>query len=227
MPQSPDEPPPHGAMVGGHPDPAPAFSAPAEGLTAAERASAAGWAEARRLRALLLDRQVPQTVVVWELVPEPGEVFFYDVRAEYERYYATDVRYSRAGGFFLGSPAFVVAGLTLNGLVQSQRRRAAEARAQTQWREWADVRLVVSNRRLACFVRGQWLSFPYAAMTAVHPAIEQWALVCEFEGTSPLRLRGVDAPLTAVLTVFGTHGPAGVAGHPGLASLGGPGALQA
>ncbi|GAA0966314.1 hypothetical protein [Frigoribacterium faeni] len=183
-------------------------------------ASEAAWAEARRLRQALLAHQVPQSITVWEVVPQAGEVFFYSVEAEYERFYGQTVSYGGGGRFFFGHPAFVLAGLAVSTLSNASARRAAEAQARDQWREHQHIRLVVSNQRLICLAGGQWLSFPYSAMTAVYPEVGDWALVMEFDGiTSPLRLRGVDAPLAAVMTLFGTHGLDAVAQHPSLQLL--------
>lgn len=163
---------------------------------------------------------MPLTIPVWEVVPEAGEVFFYDVPVDYERYYGQDVSYRPASGFFLGSPAFILAGLAVSGVANASRRNAAEAQARMQWREGEHIRLVVSNHRLLCLVRGQWVSFHYAAMTAIYPEVAQWALVAEFQGIPPLRLRGVDAPIAAVMTVFATHGLPALAEHPSLQALG-------
>ncbi|MFT2815897.1 hypothetical protein [Leifsonia sp. A12D58] len=185
------------------------------------RQSELGWNAAGALRASLLRREVPPTVQMWDVVPEPGEVFFFDVPVEYERYYGQDVAYNSGGGFFIGPPAFVVAGLAVNSMANAARRRNAEAAARSQWREWQQVRLLVTNHRLICLANGQWMSFHYSAMTAVYPEVREWALVCEFGVMSPpLRIRGTNAPIAAVMTVFGTRGLEAVAQHPSLQSLG-------
>jgi hypothetical protein len=183
-------------------------------------ASEAAWREARRLRRSLLEHRVPPTIAVWEVVPQPGEVFFSDVTVEYERYYGQAVAPGGGPRFFFGTPAVMLAGLAVSTMSSASARRSAEAQARDRWREHQHVRLVVSNQRLICLAGGQWLSFPYSAMTAVHPEVAEWALVCEFDGlTAPLRLRGVEAPIAAVMTLFGTHGLDGVANHPGLRRL--------
>jgi hypothetical protein len=183
-------------------------------------ASEAAWREARRLRRSLLEHRVPPTIAVWEVVPQPGEVFFSDAAVEYERYYGQAVAPGGGPRFFFGTPGVMLAGLAVSTLSSASARRSAEAQARDRWREHQHVRLVVSNQRLICLAGGQWLSFPYSAMTAVHPEVADWALVCEFDGlTAPLRLRGVEAPIAAVMTLFGTHGLDGVANHPGLRRL--------
>ncbi|QIS43014.1 hypothetical protein GW571_13170 [Clavibacter capsici] len=182
--------------------------------------SAAGWAEACRLRTSLLRGQAPPGIAVWDVVAEPGEVFLYDVQADYERYYGQDVTYQRSSGFLVGSPAFVVAGMAVAAIGDASRRSAAEAQAAAQWRELQPVRLVISDRRLLCQAGGHWLSFWYAGMTAVYPEVAEWALVCQFPDVEPLRLRGVDAPIAAVITVLGTQGIDALRDHPSLRALG-------
>lgn len=198
-------------------------------FTAVELAQRAGvdeghraWAAARELRRSLTRREVPAAIPVWDVVPEPGEVFFYDVTADYERYYGQDVTYSQRGGLYLGRPSFVLAGLAISGLANASARRSAEAQAAAQWRDHQRVRVLVSNTRLVCQVRGEWLTFSYSAMSAVYPEVSEWTLVCQFQGPAgPLRLRGNGVPLAAVMTVFATRGIDAVAAHPSLAALGG------
>ncbi|AMM19682.1 hypothetical protein AX769_05400 [Frondihabitans sp. PAMC 28766] len=178
------------------------------------------WAEAQRLRGLLLARRVPPVFTSWQLVPEPGEVFFYELGADYERFYGQEVGYRPASGFYFGSPAFILAGLAVSGITNVQRRRDAAAQSATQWRELEAIRFVVTNHRLLCLVGGQWVSFHYGAMTAVYPEVASGALICEFTGVPPLRLQGPDVAIAAVMTVFATHGLQAVAEHPSLQVLG-------
>ncbi|OUD87383.1 hypothetical protein BC477_05260 [Clavibacter michiganensis subsp. michiganensis] len=105
----------------------------------------------------------------------------------------------------------------------ASRRSAAEAQAAERWRELQPVRLVISDRRLLCQVGGRWLAFWYAGMTAVYPEVREWALVCQFPDVEPLRLRGVDAPIAAVITVLGTQGLDALRDHPSLQPLGATG----
>ncbi|ROQ41510.1 hypothetical protein EDF46_0890 [Frondihabitans sp. PhB188] len=179
----------------------------------------AAWSEARRLRAALLDQEVPPTISAWEIVPEAGEVFFYDLKAVHERFYGQDAGYQPTGSFLLGSPAFILAGLVVTGAVNASRQRAAQALAATQWRDREGIRVLVTNHRLLCLVRGQWLSFHYGAMTAVYPEVAERTLVCGFESIPPLRLSGIDAPILAVMTLFMTHGADALAQHPALRPL--------
>ncbi|RKR75596.1 hypothetical protein [Frondihabitans australicus] len=183
-------------------------------------AATGSFAEAQRLRGLLLARRVPPTLTPWAVVPEPGEVFFYRLEVDYERFYGAEVGFKPASGFYFGSPAFILAGMAVAGLTNAKRRADAAAASATQWRELARCEFLVTNRRLLCLVHGQWVSFHYAAMTAVYPEIAEGVLVCEFTGVPPLRLSGPDTAIAAVMTVFATHGLDAVAAHPSLAALG-------
>jgi hypothetical protein len=189
--------------------------APARSDEATRRA----WDGARELRRMLLARQTPATVAVWDVVPYAGESFFCDVPISYARYYGTNASYARTSGFFFGRPTFVLAGLAATAVTNAARRSAAQNAAREQWREHATGRLVVSNERLLVQVGGRWLSFHYAAMTAVYPEPGSWALVCQFEDAEPLLLSGIYAPFAAVMTAFRTHGAQALVEHPGLQPL--------
>jgi hypothetical protein len=184
-------------------------------------ASSQGWAAACRVRALLIARGIPAPITVWEVVPDPGEVMFFDLQADYSRYYGQDVTYSTGGGFFYGHPAFVLTGVAAMAIGNASRRSAAQAQAQTQWRDFQPARVIVTNQRLICWADGRWLTFSYSAMTAVYPEVDHWALVCEFGDVAvPLRITGVNAPLIAVMTILLTHGPDALVAHPSLQTLG-------
>lgn len=196
-------------------------------FTAQERAvidtrdrSTTAWQSAADLRALLLARQLPAQVEVWDVVPGQGEVFFLDTSAEYFRYYGQDVSYTRTSGFYFGRPAFVAAGIAVSAIGNVVNRSVAVAQAQAQWREHQQGRLLVSNQRLVCQVNGgQWLSFPYSSMTAIHPEVETWTFIAQFGTAAPLMLRGIDVPAAAVIATLMTHGPDALAQHPGLQPL--------
>lgn len=178
------------------------------------------WERARELRERLVRREVPEPVQVWDVVANPGEVFFFDLTAEYFRFYGQDVSYSDGSGFYYGRPAFVIAGLGIAAISNSVRRSAARQQAAAQWRERQVARVLVSNQRLVCSVGGRWLSFHFAAVSAVYPEVAQWTLVLQFESAEPLMLRGSDVPSVALLAMLMTHGVNGVRSHPNLRQLG-------
>jgi hypothetical protein len=190
-------------------------------LSRQEDSSTAAWSRAQALRASLTAREIPPAIRVWEVVPNIGEVMFFDLSADYARYYGRDVQYSQSSGFFFGHPAFVIAGLAATGIGNTRRRNAAVTASRATWRELQPARVVVTNQRLVCHAGGQWLSFPYSSMTAVYPEVDRWTLICEFGGTAePLLLAGPDAALIGVMTVLLTHGSDAVAEHPSLQRLG-------
>ncbi|MCS5497365.1 hypothetical protein NY547_08970 [Cnuibacter physcomitrellae] len=178
------------------------------------------WAAASQLRADLIARKVPPQVTVWDLAPYADEVFFVDAPVQYSRYYGTDVTYTQTSGFYYGRPSFVLAGVAASAIGNASRRSAASAQAREQWREHQSVRMLVSNKRIATrLANGQWLSFDFAAMSAVYPEPRDWTLICQFPSTSPLLLTGPAVPAASLLTLLMTHGPHAVAEHPSLEPL--------
>ncbi|MFB7894359.1 hypothetical protein ACFC1I_19310 [Microbacterium sp. NPDC056044] len=177
------------------------------------------WIEAAEFRQQLLRHEVPPSLQQWELVPYPGEVFFHDGPMTYARYSGTDVAYTQSNTLAVGHPAFVLATLAASAIGNAASRSHAAAQAREQWREWQTTRVLVSNQRLAVLASGQWLSFDYGAMTAIYPEVQASTLVCQFTGSVPMMLQGPHAAFATVMTVFATHGEAGLAGHPQLRAL--------
>lgn len=181
--------------------------------------SAMAWRQAQDLQRQIVQRQVPETIRIWDVVPNANEVFFMDVTADYARHYGMHVPYTQTSAFYFGRPSFVLAGLGATAISNAARRNAAANQAAPQWREHQPCRLVVSNQRLLCQVSGQWLGFYYSGMTASYPEVGNWTLIAQFESTSPLMLSGVNVPSAALFTVLATHGVEAVRSHPSLQRL--------
>ncbi|MEN5073092.1 hypothetical protein ABE437_04690 [Isoptericola cucumis] len=177
------------------------------------------WEHAQVLRRQLVQGVVPPTLQTWDIVANPGEVFFLDAPVTYSRYYGQDIAYTQTSGFYYGRPSFVLTGLAFDALSNRARRSAAAAQAAAQWREHQVARLLVSNHRLICHAGGRWLSFYFGGMTAVYPDAAQWALVAQFHDTEPLMLHGRCVPAVSALTLLMTHGKDAVENHPGLQAL--------
>lgn len=178
------------------------------------------WQAARSLAHDLVEGELADTGQVWGVVLEPGERFLSDVQADYARYYSTGVSYTHRSGFFFGPVPFVLLAAGINAASNAAARSAAQRAAQTQWREFQQVRVIVTDRRLLCQrADGQWLSFYYSAATALYPEPAVWSLVMDFPETSPLRLGGWGAPVAAVAAVWSVYGADGLRDHPGLAPL--------
>ena len=177
------------------------------------------WVAAAEMRQQLLRHEVPSSFAQWEVVPYAGEVFFHDGPMTYARYYGQDVAYSQSSSVAVGHPAFVLATFAVSAIGNAASRSRATAQAREQWREWQTTRVLVSNMRLAVLASGHWLSFEYAAMTAIYPEVAANTLVCQFTNAVPMMLQGPHAVFATVMTVFATHGEAGLAGHPQLRVL--------
>ncbi|WP_424711919.1 hypothetical protein [Microbacterium sp. SLBN-111] len=170
------------------------------------------WIRAQRVREGLAAGRMPQAIAPHDPAPQPGEAFFVDTRAVCSRYTAA------VDSSATGTPAFVSAGLIVTGTYRRQRTWL-EAQYVRFWRRPASVRVVASDRRIAVHAGKKWLSFPYAAMTAIHPEVGEATLVCEFAATPPLLLRGAAIPTVALLTVHQTTGADAVRTHPALGVL--------
>jgi hypothetical protein len=186
-----------------------------------EEAYRRAWDHARWFRAALARRELPPEIAAWAVVPRDGERFFLDGPLTYSRYYGTDVAYTTSRTVAFGRPAWVTGALIGSAIGNSISRSRAQAEATTQWREHQRVQVVASNQRIACNVAGRgWLSFDYAAVSAIHPDPERFHIVLEFEGAaSPLSLNGPMAPALATLAVLMTHGPDALHAHPALRAL--------
>jgi len=183
------------------------------------RSASDAWERARAARSALLDHRVPASIQQWDIVPYADEVFFARSQLTYARYYGRDVMYSQSSTVALGNPAFVVGALAVTAISNASARSRAAAEATPQWREWQSSAVYVSNRRLAVHAGGRWLSFDYAAMTAVYPEVAAATLICQFADAEPLLLSGDDAALAAVFTVLQTHGLDALRRHPSLHAL--------
>lgn len=180
------------------------------------------WQHAVQTAAALVRGERPATMAVWDVVPLPGEVFYADVPIGYARYYGTTVHYTQTSGLFVGSPAFVLAGLAGTAVANASARSAAQRQAADQWREHQTVRLVVSDRRLLVQRGGEWIWFHHSGASAVYPDPLRRGLVCQYPDTSPLMLQGDYAPFAAVVVLAATHGAQALREHPAMAPLGAP-----
>jgi len=179
-----------------------------------QAATEQAWEASRYLRWSIANSQNPSPIPVWDIVPHPGEKFFYDLTAAYARFHGVTPILNRSDGFYAGHPIFVAA------VIPSGAQTApATIAALEQWQEPQDARVVVSNARLICFVGGQVQSFPYSDMTAVYPEVEHRLLICQLKSEQPLLLTGPTVPLAAVITVRVALGPDAVANHPSLVPL--------
>ncbi|MGL5828090.1 MAG: hypothetical protein ACRC0L_00800 [Angustibacter sp.] len=192
-----------------------------EALVEHESARAA-WEAAGHLKRQLVELGIPPEIFVPEIVPYPNEQFLLDTHCRYARYYGTEAHYRHEGGVFFGRPAFVLAGMAATAAGNALRRRSAEKWAQPQWRDWGDIRILVTTQRIMCQTASGWLSFDYSLTEAVYPDLESWTVVCEYpNGVAPLLLSGLGVPQIAILLVYLTHhwDAQAVQRHPNFAAL--------
>jgi hypothetical protein len=177
------------------------------------------WRAARDVVASMLAGQLPDPFPAWGIIPDPGEAFFFSVHAQYQRYYGRDVSYVQSGGFYIGRPAFVAAGLVVNAIGNASARSRANAEAAAQWREHQMAPVLISNKRMVIAAGGQWLSFYFDAVVACYPDPAHWNVAFQFQNAAPLLLVGVDAPVIGAFAVLATHGIEGLRAHPALEPL--------
>ncbi|HSZ41727.1 MAG TPA: hypothetical protein VK817_17355 [Trebonia sp.] len=187
---------------------------------AAREAAETHWQIARSLAHDLMEGELADTGQVWGVVLEPGERFLSDVRCDYSRYFGSNAAYTHVSGLYIGSAPFVALGMGLTAVGNAARRSAAEAAARTQWRDYQQVRVIVTDRRSMCqLVDGRWLSFYYRCASAVYPEPGIWSLVMDFPDTSPVRLGGFGSPIACVAAIWAIYGAEGLRDHPGLQPL--------
>lgn len=174
---------------------------------------------ASAFRAALIDEQVPPAIRIWDLQLERDEIAFADGPATYARHYGADVTYQQSSGFYVGSPAFVLAGMAATAIGNASARSAAQRQAAAQWREWQTVRTIVTNKRIRCQVGMQWLSFDFAAVTAAYPDPVNQGLTLLFDSSSPLLLQGEPITIASILVIAQLHGAQGLVEHPALQVL--------
>ena len=169
-----------------------------------------GWASACRLFQHL-QRGGDLTVLPPGAVRlDPDEVPYADGVLGYARFYGTTVTYQQSGMLLLGSAAFVAAGLAANAMSNSAKRNRAAAQAATQWRDHAHVRTILTNKRLLCDFRGQWLSLWHEGIVEFQGDLAQWLFVLRYQVGSPIMLHGPAAPWFAVSVAHLVYGRRGL-----------------
>jgi hypothetical protein len=137
------------------------------------------------------------------------EVAYGDALLGYARFYGTSATYQQSSTLLLGSATFVAAGLAANAIANASARQRAQAHAAHQWRDHATVRTILTNHRLLCDYRGQWLSFWHTGVVEFQGDVAQWLFVLRYEVGDPIMLHGPAAPWFAVSVarlVYGRDG---------------------
>ena len=138
------------------------------------------------------------------------EVAYGDALLGYARFYGTAATYQQSSTLLLGSATFVAAGLAANAIANSAARQRAQTQAAHQWRDHATVRTILTNQRLLCDYRGQWLSFWHTGVVEFQGDVGQWLFVLRYEVGDPIMLHGPAAPWFAVSVARLVYGHGGL-----------------
>jgi hypothetical protein len=161
-----------------------------------------GWQEALQLFQRLAGGQSPPAVLAPDFLTS-GSVFM-DAPLLYSRFYGTTVTYGHNSIYTYGSPVVVTGALIGNFIGNTVARTRARNLARPQWREFSEVRVVVTPTTTWCQVRGRWLAFEHAAV--MEYTLTGPNCVMTFADTEPLRLSGPSAWCHAVMFAYARYG---------------------
>lgn len=150
---------------------------------------------------------IPPTVMVRQ-----GETQYGALVAEAQAFFSTTVEYNTGGYGVSGGLLFVAAGMAAGAVRDSNAKRRAEAESMAQWRPLGRLSVAVTDQRLLLMIEGTWSVYHLRDLVSLQPELPHWALVLNFDGKPPLRLRGPWVPwLTVVITsiAFGRPWPNG------------------
>lgn len=174
-------------------------------------------ARAQAFRRVLLEGGRPESVRLMDTPLEDGEECFLIDTCRYARYYGMDVTVTQSSPIVIGRPAFMLGALAGSVIGNSRARSRAEQEAAAQWREWQDLEVRVTDRRIMCRTAARgWLSFHHQGVSAIHPDMDSATLVLEFPDTEPLMLSGRIIPQAAHLVVLARMGVETMRDHPEL-----------
>ncbi|MFG1952085.1 hypothetical protein [Micromonospora sp. NPDC048830] len=135
------------------------------------------------------------------------ETIFSDTVLGYARFYGTAVQYRESSSFWFGSTGFVLAGMATDAISNASARSRAQAMAAAQWRDQAQVRMILTNQRLLGDRRGNLLSFWHNGVQEFTADLTQWSFILRYQEGNPLMLHGPAAPWYAVAVAWLVFGP--------------------
>jgi len=175
-----------------------------------EAALQAGWTSACQLYEHLHNGGELTALPPGAVRLNPDEVAYADAVVGYARYYGTTATYQQSSSLLFGSAAFVAAGMAVEAVANSSAKSRALAQAAVQWRDHASVRTILTNQRLLCDFRGQWLSFWHEGIVEFQGDTAQWLFVLRYQVGSPIMIHGPAAPWYAVSVARLVYGPRGL-----------------
>lgn len=180
------------------------------GRRAERRLDRQAWQEARQLREELLAGRQLLPVSDPRVPCDPGELCFGVVPALYTRFYAEESHVAGRDVVAGGTTGFVAAVMAIETWTQASRIRRARQRSQPRWRAHESVRIAVTDRRLWCQRRTEWLRFDYAALTGYRAELAHRSVQLSFDGIAPVGLWGPWIPWLAVVLASRLGGPEGL-----------------
>ncbi|MEH1017302.1 hypothetical protein V6U90_29955 [Micromonospora sp. CPCC 206060] len=139
-----------------------------------------------------------------------NETVFGDTVLGYARFYGTAVQYRESSHLWFGSTSFVLAGMAGDAISNASARSRAQAMAAAQWRDQAQVRMILTNERLLGDYQGNLLSFWHNGVVELTADLTQWSFILRYQEGVPLMLHGPAAPWYAVATAWLIFGPQGM-----------------
>jgi hypothetical protein len=169
-----------------------------------------GWTSACRLYEHLLRGGQLAALPPTGLRLGQDEATFGDAVLGYARFYGTTVQYRQSSSFWFGSTTFVLAGMAGDAIGNANARKRAHASAAAQWRDHAQVRMVLTNQRFLGDYQGNYLSFWHNGVVELNADLTQWSFVLRYQVGEPLMLHGPAAPWFAVAVAWLVYGPQGM-----------------
>ncbi len=170
----------------------------------------AGWSSACQLYEHLSGPGELTALPPGALRLQPGEVNYGQGVLNYSRFYGMNVRYNQSNSFWFGSAGFVAAGMAFDAIGNASARNRAQAMAAAQWRDHAQVRMMLTDRRLLCDYRNKWLNFWHEGIVEFACDLRLWSFVLRYEVGEPLMLHGPAAPWFAVAVARIAYGRQGL-----------------
>ncbi|MGI5213134.1 hypothetical protein [Plantactinospora sp. CA-290183] len=169
-----------------------------------------GWSSACRLYEHLLHGGQLVALPPTGLRLGHDETIFGDTVLGYARFYGTSAQYRESSHLWFGSTSFVLAGMAGDAISNASARNRAAAMAAAQWRDQAQVRMVLTNQRLLGDYQGNLLSFWHNGVLEMTADLTQWSFVLRYQEGHPLMLHGPAAPWYAVAVAWLVFGPQGM-----------------